>query len=210
MNVIAYDLTGKQVGEHAVNKDVFGIEPNEPLMHEVLVAELAGARQGSASTKERSDVRGGGRKPRRQKGTGMARQGTIRAPQWVGGGVVHGPKPRSFEKKVNKKARVLALRSALSLKAQANEIVVLDNHDMEAAKTKSIQNFMSKTNFIKPIFVVRDIFDESSDERLFQSARNIKDVVILEPNELAIYWLLKQKQVIFTKEALARVEEVLG
>jgi len=149
-----YNLAGDQTGTLEVNDAVFGIEPNKVVLHEVLTAELAAARQGTASTKTRAMVRGGGRKPFKQKGTGRARQGSIRAPHMVGGGVTFGPHPRSYEKKVNK-------------------------------------------NLIK-------------DYNLYLSARNLENAVILQPNEIGVYWLLKQEKVILTKEALATVEEVLG
>jgi len=161
-----YNLAGDQTGTLEVNDAVFGIEPNKVVLHEVLTAELAAARQGTASTKTRAMVRGGGRKPFKQKGTGRARQGSIRAPHMVGGGVTFGPHPRSYEKKVNKKVRNLALRSALS--------------------------------------------DLIKDYNLYLSARNLENAVILQPNEIGVYWLLKQEKVILTKEALAVVEEVLG
>ena len=188
-----YNLAGAQTGTVEVNDAIFGIEPNKVVLHEVLVAELAAARQGSASTKTRSMVRGGGRKPFKQKGTGRARQGTIRAPHMVGGGVVFGPSPRSYEKKVNKKTRVLALKSALSAKVAAGEIVVLDGV-METPKK---------------MFVVNDLTAQG-DYNLFLSARNLENAVVFQPNELGIYWLLKQNKVIITKEALATIEEVLG
>ena len=138
-----YDLAGNQTGTVEVNEAVFGIEPNKTVLHEVLTAELAAARQGTAATKTRAMVRGGGRKPFKQKGTGRARQGSIRAPHMVGGGVTFGPQPRSYEKKVNKKVRNLALRSALSAKVANNEVIVLEGA-IEAPKTKTIVNLVNK------------------------------------------------------------------
>ena len=132
-----YSIDGSKTGTVDVNNEIFGIEPNKTVMHEVLTAELASFRQGSASTKTRAEVRGGGRKPFRQKGTGRARQGSIRAPHMVGGGVVHGPKPRSYEKKVNKKVRLLAIRSALSAKVASGNLIVLDDFALETPKTKT-------------------------------------------------------------------------
>ena len=204
-----YNLAGAQTGTVEVNDAIFGIEPNKVVLHEVLVAELAAARQGSASTKTRSMVRGGGRKPFKQKGTGRARQGTIRAPHMVGGGVVFGPSPRSYEKKVNKKTRVLALKSALSAKVAAGEIVVLDGV-MEIPKTKTIVALTKALEAnTKQMFVVNDLTAQG-DYNLFLSARNLENAVVFQPNELGIYWLLKQNKVIITKEALATIEEVLG
>ena len=153
-------------------------------------------------------VRGGGRKPFKQKGTGRARQGSIRAPHMVGGGVTFGPHPRSYEKKVNKKVRNLALRSALSAKVAAGNVLVLDYDGIETPKTKVIVNLVNKVDAKqKQLFVVGDLI---KDYNLYLSARNLENAVILQPNEIGVYWLLKQEKVILTKEALAVVEEVLG
>lgn len=204
-----YNLAGDQTGTVEVNDAVFGIEPNKVVLHEVLTAELAAARQGTASTKTRAMVRGGGRKPFKQKGTGRARQGTIRAPHMVGGGVTFGPHPRSYEKKVNKKVRNLALRSALSAKAANGEILVLDGV-VEAPKTKTIVNLVKKLDATnKQLFVVNDLAT-LDDFNLYLSVRNLENAVVLQPNEIGVYWLLKQEKVILTKEALATVEEVLA
>ena len=206
-----YKLDGSQAGTIEVNNDVFGIEPNKHVMHEVLVAELAEARQGSASTKTRAEVRGGGRKPFRQKGTGRARQGSTRAPHMVGGGVVHGPKPRDYVKKVNKKVRKLALRSALATKINEGNLIVLDDFALETPKTKTFVNFAKALNFAdqKQLFVVND-FTEDKDYNLYMSVRNIEKTFVLDPRELRIFWLIKQDKVILTKEALAAIEEVLA
>ena len=202
-----YNLAGDQTGTLEVNDAVFGIEPNKVVLHEVLTAELAAARQGTASTKTRAMVRGGGRKPFKQKGTGRARQGSIRAPHMVGGGVTFGPHPRSYEKKVNKKVRNLALRSALSAKVAAGNVLVLDG-TIDTPKTKVIVNLVNKVDAKqKQLFVVGDLI---KDYNLYLSARNLENAVILQPNEIGVYWLLKQEKVILTKEALAVVEEVLG
>lgn len=208
-----YNLDGSQTGTVEVSSEIFGIEPNKTVMHEVLVAELAEARQGTASTKTRAEVRGGGRKPFRQKGTGRARQGSTRAPHMVGGGVVHGPKPRSYAKKVNKKVRRLALRSALSAKFNAGEIIVLDDFALETPKTKTFVNFLNVVNADarKQLFVVE--YNEDTFERdinLEYSVRNIKDTYIIDPRGLSIFWLIKQDKIILTKEALATIEEVLA
>ena len=180
-------------------------------MHEVLVAELAELRQGTASTKTRAEVRGGGRKPFRQKGTGRARQGSTRAPHMVGGGVVHGPKPRDYFKKVNKKVRKLALRSALATKINEGNLIVLDDFALETPKTKTFVNFAKALNFVdqKQLFVVND-FTEDKDYNLYMSVRNIEKTFVLDSRELRIFWLIKQDKVILTKEALAAIEEVLA
>ncbi|WP_022819627.1 50S ribosomal protein L4 [Fusobacterium russii] len=205
-----YNLAGEQTGTVEVNDAVFGIEPNKVVLHEVLTAELAAARQGTASTKTRAMVRGGGRKPFKQKGTGRARQGSIRAPHMVGGGVTFGPHPRSYEKKVNKKVRNLALRSALSAKAAAGQLIVLDDVSIETPKTKVIVNLVNKVDAKqKQLFVVNDLAS-INDFNLYLSVRNLENAVVLQPNEIGVYWLLKQEKVILTREALATVEEVLG
>ena len=206
-----YKLDGSQAGTVEVNNEIFGIEPNKTVMHEVLVAELAALRQGSASTKTRAEVRGGGRKPFRQKGTGRARQGSTRAPHMVGGGVVHGPKPRDYVKKVNKKVRKLALRSALATKINEGNLIVLDDFALETPKTKTFVNFAKALNFAdqKQLFVVND-FTEDRDYNLYMSVRNIEKTFVLDSRELRIFWLIKQDKVILTKEALAAIEEVLA
>ena len=208
-----YKLDGSQAGTIEVNNDIFGIEPNKHVMHEVLVAELAEARQGSASTKTRAEVRGGGRKPFRQKGTGRARQGSTRAPHMVGGGVVHGPKPRNYAKKVNKKVRRLALRSALAQKISEGNVIVLDDFALETPKTKTFIDFAKTLNFdgVKQLYVTNDDTDTvDRDYFLYLSTRNIEKVAAINTRDLSIYWLIKQDKVILTKEALATIEEVLA
>lgn len=206
-----YKLDGSQAGTVEVNNEIFGIEPNKTVMHEVLVAELAELRQGTASTKTRAEVRGGGRKPFRQKETGRARQGSTRAPHMVGGGVVHGPKPRDYVKKVNKKVRKLALRSALATKINEGNLIVLDDFALETPKTKTFVNFAKTLDFAgqKQLFVVND-FTEDRDYNLYMSVRNIEKTFVLDSRELRIFWLIKQDKVILTKEALAAIEEVLA
>ena len=206
-----YKLDGSQAGTVEVNNEIFGIEPNKTVMHEVLVAVLAELRQGTASTKTRAEVRGGGRKPFRQKGTGRARQGSTRAPHMVGGGVVHGPKPRDYVKKVNKKVRKLALRSALATKINEGNLIVLDDFALETPKTKTFVNFAKTLDFAgqKQLFVVND-FTEDRDYNLYMSVRNIEKTFVLDSRELRIFWLIKQDKVILTKEALAAIEEVLA
>lgn len=204
-----YNLAGEATGTVEVKDSIFAIEPNKTVLHEVLTAELAAARQGTASTKTRSEVRGGGRKPFRQKGTGRARQGTTRAGHMVGGGVTFGPQPRDYDKKVNKKVRRLALKSALSAKVAEGNVIILDGA-LDAARTKTI---IALTNVLeantKQMFVVNDLATEA-DFNLYLSARNLENAVVLQPNELGVYWLLKQNKVMITKEALATIEEVLG
>lgn len=204
-----YKLNGEKSGKVTLNEEIFGIEPNKSVMHEVLTAELAAARQGTASTKTRGEVSGGGAKPFRQKGTGRARQGSSRAPHMVGGGVVHGPKPRSYDKKVNKKVRKLAIKSALSAKFAAGNIIVLEN-DLEMPKTKNVIEFDKALNILgnKQLFVIADMIKDK-DYFLYLSARNIEKTSVIEPNNLSVYWLLKQEKVIITKEALQQIEEVL-
>ena len=208
-----YKLDGSQAGTVEVNNEIFGIEPNKHVMHEVLVAELAEARQGSASTKTRAEVRGGGRKPFRQKGTGRARQGSTRAPHMVGGGVVHGPKPRNYAKKVNKKVRRLALRSALAQKISEGNVIALDDFALETPKTKTFIDFAKTLNFdgVKQLYVTNDDTDTvDRDYFLYLSTRNIEKVAAINTRDLSVYWLIKQDKVVLTKEALATIEEVLA
>ena len=208
-----YKLDGSQAGTVEVNNEIFGIEPNKHVMHEVLVAELAEARQGSASTKTRAEVRGGGRKPFRQKGTGRARQGSTRAPHMVGGGVVHGPKPRNYAKKVNKKVRRLALRSALAQKISEGNVIVLDDFALETPKTKTFIDFAKTLNFdgVKQLYVTNDDTDTvDRDYFLYLSTRNIEKVAAINTRDLSVYWLIKQDKVVLTKDALATIEEVLA
>lgn len=204
-----FNINGEKTGTVEALDAVFGIEPNQAVLHEVLTAELAAARQGTAATKTRSMVRGGGRKPFRQKGTGRARQGSIRAPHMVGGGVTFGPQPRSYDKKVNKKVRKLAVISALSAKAKEGNLVVVEG-GFDAPKTKTAVALTQALEANKKqLFVVNDLTVEA-DWNLYLSARNLESAVILQPNEIGVYWLLKQDKVIVTKEALKSIEEVLA
>lgn len=205
-----YKLDGSNAGTVEIKEEIFGITPNTHVMHEVLTAELAYDRQGTASTKNRSEVSGGGRKPFRQKGTGRARQGSTRAPHMVGGGVVHGPKPRSYEKKVNKKVRKLALKSALATRFNEGSILVIDDYALDTPKTKTLINFTKAVEIDanKKLFIVSDLV-EDKDYNLFLSLRNIKNTELLLPGELSVYWLLKSEKLVITKEALSIIEEVL-
>ncbi|WP_156300528.1 50S ribosomal protein L4 [Streptobacillus canis] len=210
-NLKVYNLNGEEKGTATVSAEIFGLEPNKYVMHEVLTAELAASRAGTASTKTRGEVSGGGRKPFRQKGTGRARQGSTRAPHMVGGGVVHGPKPRNYEKKVNKKVRKLALKSALAVRIQNGDVIVLEDYMLDTPKTKTFVNFTEKVNMVedKKLFIVNDYL-EDADWNLYLSVRNIEKTEILDPRELSVYALLKYNKVVITKEALATIEEVLG
>ena len=211
LSLNVYKLDGSSAGTVNVNENIFGIEPNTHVMHEVLTAELAELRQGTASTKSRGEVSGGGRKPFRQKGTGRARQGSTRAPHMVGGGVVHGPKPRLYDKKVNKKVRKLALRSALASRIQAGQVIVLDDYTLEVPKTKAVVEFIKKVGITseKQLYIVND-FTTDMDYNLYLSVRNIEKTFVLMPNEISVYWLLKSEKIVITKEALLNIEEVLG
>ncbi len=205
-----YNMMGDKIGTEEANDSVFGLEPNKNVLHEVLVAELAEARQGTAATKTRAMVRGGGRKPFKQKGTGRARQGSIRAPHMVGGGVALGPQPRSYEKKVNKKVRLLAIKSALSEKVREGNIIVVDDFNFETPKTKTMINFLTKVGANnKQMFILNDLASDK-DWNTYLSARNLENAIVLQPNEIGVYWLLKQEKIIVTKEALKSIEEVLA
>jgi len=208
-NLSVYNINGEIVKELSLNDEVYNAESNKSVLHDVLVSEMASFRQGSASTKTRAMVRGGGRKPWKQKGTGRARQGSTRAPHWVGGGVVHGPLPRDFFKKVNKKVRKIALRTVLSEKLRANEVFVLENTDLEVPKTKIMLNFFEKMNFNKStLFVMEDVL--FLNRNLYMSMRNIPNSLAIEPWEIGIYWLLRQKHVILTEAAAIYLQEVLA
>ena len=205
-----YNMLGDKIGTETANESVFGLEPNKNVLHEVLVAELAEARQGTAATKTRAMVRGGGRKPFKQKGTGRARQGSIRAPHMVGGGVALGPQPRSYEKKVNKKVRLLGIKSALSEKVREGNVIVVDDFNIETPKTKTMINFLTKVGANnKQMFILNDLASDK-DWNTYLSARNLENAIVLQPNEIGVYWLLKQEKIIVTKEALKSIEEVLA
>lgn len=210
-NLNVYKLDGTIAGTYEISNEVFEMEPNAHVMHEVLTAELAEDRQGTASTKTRAEVSGGGRKPFKQKGTGRARQGSTRAPHMVGGGVVHGPKPRSYEKKVNKKVRKLALRSALVSRLKSDSVYIIDDYALEVPKTKTLVEFNKSLGICsdKKLYIVNDI-TEDKDYNLFLSVRNIKKTTLLLPSEISVYWLLNSEKVVISKEALKTLEEVLG
>ena len=199
-----YDINGKKVSDIELNEKVFGIEPNENIVHSVLVNYLANQRQGTQSTKTRAEVRGGGRKPWRQKGTGRARQGSIRAPQWVKGGIALGPKPRSYVYTVNKKEKRLAIKSILSSKVLEKELVVVDALDLKEIKT----NAMVKTlNNLKVEGKTLILLPEKN-ETVQKSARNIEDVKTTLVNTINVYDLLKYNKLVVTLDTVKKLEEV--
>ncbi|MEK5330762.1 MULTISPECIES: 50S ribosomal protein L4 [unclassified Lysinibacillus] len=198
--------TGASVGEIELNEAIFGIEPNEAVLFDAVVAQRASLRQGNHKVKNRSEVAGGGRKPWRQKGTGRARQGSIRSPQWRGGGVVFGPTPRSYSYKLPKKVRRLALKSALSAKVVEQNFLVLDALTLAAPKTKEFTKILKDLSLEKKsLFVTADL-----DENVALSARNIPGVTVLTANGINVLDLLGHEKVVFTKSAVEKVEEVLG
>lgn len=198
--------TGASVGEIELNDAVFGIEPNEAVLFDAVIAQRASLRQGNHKVKNRSEVAGGGRKPWRQKGTGRARQGSIRSPQWRGGGIVFGPTPRSYSYKLPKKVRRLALKSALSAKVVEQNFVVLDALQLDAPKTKEFKAILGNLNIdTKALFVTADL-----NENVALSARNIPGVTVLTAAGINVLDLLGHEKVVFTKAAVEKVEEVLG
>ena len=205
--VAVYNMEGQEVGTANLNEKIFGVEPNHDLMHRYVVMYLANQRQGTAATKTRAAVRGGGRKPWRQKGTGRARQGSIRVPQWVGGGVVFGPQPRDHRQKMPKKARRNALRSALSAKAQGERVIVLDKLTFPEPKTKAMLTVLGNLNIAdgKALVVTGE-----PDRTVVLSARNLPKVEARMALDLNAYDVLNYDYVVFTQGALDKIEEVLG
>ena len=202
-NVSVYNMEGKEVGTMELNDAVFGVEVNDHLVHLAVVRQLANNRQGTQKAKTRSEVSGGGRKPWRQKGTGHARQGSTRAPQWTGGGVVFAPTPRDYSIKMNKKERRAALKSALTSRVQENKLIVLDELKLDEVKTKAMQNVLNNLNVSKAMVVLAD-----NDANVVLSARNIPDVITAFPNTINVYDVLKYNTVILTKASAAAIEEV--
>ena len=198
-----YNTKAEKVGEIELNDLVFGIEANNEAMHTMVVNYLANQRQGTQSTKTRTEVRGGGRKPWRQKGTGRARQGSIRAPQWTGGGVALGPKPRSYRYKVNKKLRRLALKSALSTKVAENEIIVIDELKLDSFKTKEMAAILKAFEADNALVVTA-----GKDENVVRSASNIPGIKTSMAENLNVYDVLKYNKFIVTKDAVSKIEEV--
>ena len=203
MKTNVYDMTGKQVGEIELSEAVFGIEPNVSVMHDVVKNHLANCRQGTQSALTRAEVSGGGIKPWRQKGTGRARQGSIRAPQWYHGGVVFAPKPRDYSYTLNKKVKRLALKSALSAKAASGDIKVVDGLKLDEIKTKTMRGFLAGIGAGKSVVITPEV-----DEIVVKSARNIPGVVTTTAKILSVYDIVNAKQLVIDKAALAIIEEV--
>ena len=202
-NVTVYNMEGNEVGTMELNDAVFGVEINEHLVHLAVVRQLANNRQGTQKAKTRSEVSGGGRKPWSQKGTGHARQGSIRAPQWTGGGVVFAPVPRDYEVKMNKKERRAALKSALTSKVQENKLVVVDSLALAEAKTKEMQKVLTNLKADKALVVTA-----GDDQNVVLSARNIADVQTATVSTINVYDVMKHNTVVVTKDAVASIEEV--
>ena len=202
-NVSVLNMEGKEVGSMELNDAVFGVEINEHLVHQAVVLQLANNRQGTQKAKTRSEVSGGGRKPWRQKGTGHARQGSTRAPQWTGGGVVFAPVPRDYSFKMNKREKRAALKSALTSRVEENKFIVIDEINFEEAKTKSFANILKSLDVSKALVVLED--DNKNAEL---SARNIADIKTAKTNTINVYDILKYNTVITTKAVVAKIEEV--
>jgi len=202
-NVAVYNMEGKEVGTLDLNDAVFGVEVNEHLVHMAVLQQLANKRQGTQKAKTRSEVRGGGRKPWRQKGTGHARQGSTRAPQWTGGGVVFAPVPRDYSFKVNKKEKRAALKSALTSRVQENKLIVVDELKLDEIKTKKFAEVMKNLNVDKALVVIND-----NDQNIVMSARNIPTVKVAQTNTINVFDILKYSTLVVTKAAVATIEEV--
>ena len=202
-SVSVYNMEGKEVGTMELSDAVFGVEVNEHLVHQAVVAQLANKRQGTQKAKTRSEVSGGGRKPWRQKGTGHARQGSTRAPQWTGGGMVFAPVPRDYTIRLNKKEKRLALKSALTSRVQENKLIVVDELKFDEIKTKNFQSTMENLKVSKALVVLNE-----NDQNVVLSARNIPTVKTALINTINVYDILKYNTVIVTKDAVATIEEV--
>lgn len=198
-----FNKEGQKVGDLALSEKVFGVEVNQYAVHQVVVALLANKRQGTQSTKTRAEVSGGGIKPWRQKGTGRARQGSIRAPQWIHGGIVFAPKPRDYRVSVPKSMRRVAMKSALTSKVAENEIIVLENLDFAAPKTKEMVKVLNAFEAKKALIVVAE-----SNENVYKSARNIEGVEVIPVNNINVYDILKYDNLIITQDAVSKIEEV--
>ncbi|MBP3447009.1 MAG: 50S ribosomal protein L4 [Clostridia bacterium] len=203
-NVSVFDMNGKKVSDLALAESVFGIEPNASAMHLCVVNYLANQRQGTQSTLTRAEVSGGGKKPWRQKGTGRARQGSTRAPQWTHGGISHGPKPREYGFSINKKVRRLAMKSAFSSKVAAEELVVLDSLKLDAIKTKEVVKVLAALETGKKVLLVLP----ENDNVLYRSARNIAGVKVATVNTLNVYDILNCDTMLVLKDGIAKIEEV--
>ena len=203
-SIDVYNVEGKKVSTVDLNEEIFGIEPNEAVVHSVLVNYLANQRQGTQSTKTRAEVRGGGRKPWRQKGTGRARQGSIRAPQWIKGGIALGPKPRSYKYRVNKKEKRLAIRSLLSSKVLENNLVVVDKFELKEIKTKAMATAMKNLKVEGKALIVLP----ANNEMVQKSARNLADVRTSSVSTINVYDLLKYNKLVVTVDTIKKLEEV--
>ena len=204
-NLAVLNQEGSNVGEITLNAEIFGIEPHKQAMFDAVLLQRASLRQGTHKTKTRTEVRGGGRKPWKQKGTGRARQGSIRSPQWRGGGIVFGPTPRSYSLKMNKKVRRLALKSALSFKVLESEMVVLNELTLAAPKTKDMVNILSKLEADKKVLVIVGVDNVNA----MLSARNIASVKVIPATQINVLDLLDARKVIITQDAVNHIEEVL-
>ena len=202
-NVALYDIKGQNIGDIALSEEIFGQPVNTAVMHEVVVAHLANCRQGTQSAKTRSEVSGGGKKPWRQKGTGRARQGSTRSPQWRHGGVVFAPKPRDYTIRVNKKVKRLAMKSALSCKVEENELIVFDALNIEAPKTKEMVKVLKAVDVNKALIVLAD-----KDEAVERASANIEGVKTTLVGTLNVYEILKYEKLILTKASVEKIEEV--
>ena len=205
MKTNVYNMSGAQVGEVELSDVIFGIEPNVSVMHDVVKNHLANCRQGTQSALTRAEVSGGGKKPWRQKGTGHARQGSTRAPQWTHGGIVFAPKPRSYRYRLNKKLRRLALKSALSDKAANGNLLVVDDMKLDGIKTKSIKSFLDAVSAGKTIFVTPEV-----NENVYKSARNIPGVSTTTATILSVYDIVNAEKLVIDQKALAIIEEVFA
>jgi len=201
--VAVYNIEGKEVDKLELNDAVFGVEINEHLVHMAVVAQLANKRQGTQSAKTRAEVRGGGKKPWRQKGTGHARQGSTRSPQWTGGGVVFAPKPRDYSMKLNKKEKANAMKSVLTSKVNEEKFIVLDDFKLDEIKTKKFVEVMNNLEVAKALVVTKD-----NDQNLVMSAKNVPTVKTALTNTINVYDILKYDTVVITKDAVAAIEEV--
>ena len=206
MQTKVFDMAGKQVGEIELSDAIFGIDPNEAVVHDVVKNHLANCRQGTQSSLTRAEVSGGGIKPWRQKGTGRARQGSIRAPQWTHGGIVFAPKPRDYSYTLNKKVKRLAMKSALSAKAQAEEIVVIDAIKMDSIKTKTFKTFLNAVGVNGKALVVT----AENDAIVVKSAANIPGILVTFANLINVYDILNAQKLVVDKAALAKIEEVFA
>ena len=204
-NAKLFNMAGQQVGEIELSEAVFGIEPNQAVVHEVVKNHLANCRQGTQSALTRAEVSGGGKKPWRQKGTGHARQGSTRAPQWTHGGIVFAPKPRDYSYELNKKVKRLALKSALSAKAAEGAILVVDGLELAEIKTKTMQGFLNSVNATKAMVITPEV-----NEKVVLSARNIPGVITTTAKILSVYDIVNAKQLVIDKAALAIIEEVFA